>query len=225
MFRNSITTCLFLFIAGTIFCQSNRFYSIKINPTKLISNELTISFELKNNSNGYEVELGYIYPTSDPGKPIPSIGIENLGIPLLRYSGASLNLYYKYYFSNHLYIGGHFLYKYMYFNNLWLYTGGMSDEGENTLCSQSQNVFGVGFRGGALGIIHGFIIEPYYGVGVKGLSVNTVYDSYVKNGYSHSGTPPHTLSKDNGFYWQLYINLGVKIGFGWPYKKAFPKNK
>lgn len=208
-------------LSGNVFSQNyfvdrSPLYTIKVNPTKLISNELTLSFELKYLRHGYEIELGYIYPTSNPSKLIPSYGIENLGIPLLQYSGGSTNLYYKYYFNNHFYIGGQLLYKYMFFNNKWLYTGGMSDEGENTLCSQTKNVIGLGFRCGFMGTLSLLIIEPYYSIGLKEVIVTTKYDSYNKNGSIHYGTPPHTLSKDNGLYTQFFINFGVKIGICWP---------
>jgi hypothetical protein len=203
-------------------CQNNLFYILKINPTKLISNELTLSFEIKQNNKGYEIELGYIYPTSNPDRLIPSAGIELLGSPLLCHTGASVNLYYKKYFQNHWYIGGQLMERYMFFKDKWLYTGGMSDEGETTLCSQFKNVFGLGFRSGVLGIIKGFIIEPYYSVGLKLITVNTQYYSYIKSGNKQiSGSPPHTFPKDNCSYFQPYINLGFKIGFGWPYKTAF----
>ena len=200
--------------------------TLYFNPTKLLSNTISFSYEFNINKKaklGNEIEAGYFCPLLKSDS-ISSFILNT--IPNHYYKGfeASYTLK-KYYYSIknkiiHLkYIGVNLLYKNMSFNNKWYYGHTDSTLNYDSYMSQKKNIIGISFRNGMTIKKDERTIEYYIGIGLKLAFNNAEYSNYktTLTNAVFNGAPPTAKkpSFDNGAYIYPFINFGVKYGFNW----------
>ncbi|OFX42207.1 MAG: hypothetical protein A2046_03835 [Bacteroidetes bacterium GWA2_30_7] len=213
----------------SIYCNSQNdttFNAVKLNISKLLINELNLSFEHKYFNNAFEICVGYVYPAKYIGlitnDLINSYGIE----PIYYFKGFTSSISYKIYFNKYNYRNLYFslsvLYKNVAFDNKWISDGSGSDYAPDMYVSQKRKIYGGILKCGILlGRKKHSFYEAYVGIGVKILNSNTEYHYYTvgpheNDHYYYNGSPNfHTLKYDNGIYNYPYINFGIKYGFGW----------
>jgi len=200
--------------------------TIFINPTKLLDNTISFSYEFNKNNKaklGHEIEAGYFYPL---------IKIDSIAsyifktIPNYYYHGfeASYTLK-KYYYSikNNIislkYIGVNLLYKNMSFDNRWVFGHADSAYNYDSYMSQKKNIFGISLRNGMTVKKDDKTIEYYIGLGLKFAYNRATYYCYktTLTNAIYNGAPPNNEKPfdDNGFHIYPYISFGIKYGFSW----------
>lgn len=212
---------VFIFLAGLLSsfilsAQEPWQYMIKFTPTKLLVHEIMFSMEARKANHALETEISYIWPAKDP-ESNSNPGIEWNSFPLFYYNGMSLHLVYKTYIRR-FYFGPDLIYKYQFFDNKWVWTGGMSGDyyAPDIFCSQVKHSFGPGMRIGGLYDVHGFIIEPYFAVGLRFIYTETDYHYWKSGGTGerlNPGKPQYDEVKpQEGLTLFPVVNAGMKIG-------------
>ena len=185
---------------------------LKWNVTKVAHLEIAFSYERLIAKNiTWETELSAIFgvQSADAYYQIPQ--------PLYNYNGFSVTTYPKYYvISPTAYLGVVFMYKYLWATGIrtdWPDKGG---SGNGKLQDQYRNDLGLSIRIGIMKRYGTFVVDYYFGGGVKYIMVHQlVYGSY----YYHDSGQMHWYNEDHSpivtdqTLLGLVINLGIKIGF------------
>jgi hypothetical protein len=185
---------------------------LKWNVTKVAHLEIALSYERLIAKNlTWETELSAIFgvQSADAYYQIPQ--------PIYNYNGFSITTYPKYYvISPTAYLGMVFMYR-----NLWA-TGIRTDwpdrenSGNGQLQDQYRNDFGLSVRIGIMKRYGNFVVDYYFGGGVKYIMLHQlIYGYYL---YHDSKTmqwyhEDHSPDVYDRVLLGLVINLGIKIGF------------
>jgi len=221
---------LIILLLFSIYCNGKNdttFNTVKLNISKLLINELNLSFEHKHLNIAYEICVGYVYSAKYIGLFIDDY-LRNRMLPIYCFKGFTFSLSYKKYFLKYrlrnLYFSLSVLYKKVSFDNKWVsnVAGTGSDLAIDMYVSQKRKIYGMILKCGILlGRKKHSFYEAYVGIGIKNLKSNTEYHFYSVGNHEYesvfyNGSPTYPkLLFDNGTYIYPYINFGIKYGFGW----------
>lgn len=179
---------------------------LKVNIAKLGHLELALSYErFINKSFSWETELSAIFGANIHGYTL-------INYPLFNYSGFSITTYPKFYYTSRAYIAIVMMYR-----NLWFTSEKFAwpdVEDHVTLQDQFRNDFGLSLRFGWMFRYRRFVIDYYFGGGVKLVMLHQniygkfdSYDDKVIWNY-----PDHSADRSDTDRAGLVLNLGIKIG-------------
>ena len=181
---------------------------IKLNLVKLLHLELGVSYErVISKKFSWEVEFSGMLG-------VPSSGILTNVYPLFNYSGISITAYPKYYFSPKAYVSVVLMYRYLWVKGM---TSAWPDQNEisgSYFTDQYRNDFGLSLRIGIMKRYGKWIVDYYFGAGVKYIALKQlIYGQYEEDSsYLIWNNENHTPTL---VYKELFgpvINFGIKIG-------------
>ncbi len=182
---------------------------LKWNITKLAHLEVAFSYErLITETLTWETELSAIFgvQSADAHYQIPQ--------PLYNYNGFSVTTYPKLFLINSTtYFGAVFMYRYLWANDI---RTGWPDQYESGLLQdQYRNDFGISLRIGIMRRYGSFVVDYYFGGGVKYITLHQLVYGYYQ--YHDSGSmrwyhEDHSPDVYDKALLGLVLNLGIKIG-------------
>ena len=188
---------------------------IKLNLAKILHLELAGSYErIVNKRFGLETELSFGIGVKDFLYP----GSDFIERPAYTYNSITITFNPRYYYlGNRYYFGPVVMYKYLWFNkSKSSFFGGDNISSYTDLQDEYRNDMGISLRVGRMKRNSHLVVDYYFGLGVKYVSLRINDYGYYTDG-SHSGNfswvhNDHTPISSKATYFMPVINAGIKLG-------------